>query len=171
MSLVLTIAVLASASDGAMVRCALAKTPKAEVTAMRSGIIAGVSGGAAPSAQTEALLRKLRDRAGECTPGTGRVDARAGEVAVAATVVESLSSALQTAGVDVLALNRLIIDAPRPALDALLAKQRNAETDALLGGAMKVGGDKAKQPRVRNLIGGYMFNAIRLGKLFASTAA
>lgn len=164
------LAALAAQDDGAVVRCVIAKTPKAELTAIQGAMVAGVSSGKAPAQATEAALNRVRTRAAECNPGSGDADARAGEIAVASLAVESLSNALQSRGVDVIALNAQLRRSDPAALDALLAKTRNAQTEALAAGMMAAAGDKAKDVTVRRLVGGYTFNAARLGKLFKSSA-
>ncbi len=164
------LAVLAVQDDGAVVRCTIAKTPPAELATIRSAMIAGVATGKAPTRATEAALSRVRTRAAECNPGSGEADARAGEIAVASLAVESLSTELQARGVNVLALNDRLRRTPPAVLDALLAKTRNAQTEALAKEMMTAAGDKASDAAVRRLIGGYTFNAARLGKLFKSTA-
>ncbi|KQN26299.1 hypothetical protein ASE86_09205 [Sphingomonas sp. Leaf33] len=161
---------LVAADDGAMVRCALAKTPAAERTAMQNATLASVTRGTPPTSQTEALIGKLRGRAGECQPGSGAVDSRAGEIAVASLVVETLSNALQSQGVDVLAINARLTRTPPATLDALLAKKRSAEVGAMMTGLQAAAGPKGKTATVSRLLAGYAFNAARLGKLFKSTA-
>lgn len=170
MSVMLSIAMLVAADDGAMVRCALAKTPAAERTAMQNATLASVTRGTPPTSQTEALIGKLRGRAGECQPGSGAVDSRAGEIAVASLVVETLSNALQSQGVDVLAINARLTRTPPATLDALLAKKRSAEVGAMMTGLQAAAGPKGKTATVSRLLAGYAFNAARLGKLFKSTA-
>ncbi|WP_156347081.1 hypothetical protein [Sphingomonas sp. Leaf33] len=168
--MMLSIAMLVAADDGAMVRCALAKTPAAERTAMQNATLASVTRGTPPTSQTEALIGKLRGRAGECQPGSGAVDSRAGEIAVASLVVETLSNALQSQGVDVLAINARLTRTPPATLDALLAKKRSAEVGAMMTGLQAAAGPKGKTATVSRLLAGYAFNAARLGKLFKSTA-
>ncbi|MBN2971867.1 hypothetical protein JW805_07545 [Roseomonas aeriglobus] len=168
--MVLTLALLAAAEDGVVVRCALAKTPAAEKIAMQNATIASVTRGTPPSAQTEALIVKLRQRAAECQPGSGNVDSRAGEITVASLVVETLSNALQGQGVDVLAINTKLTRTSPATLDALLAKKRSAEVGAMMEGLQAAAGPKGKTATVSRLLAGYAFNAARLGKLFKSTA-
>lgn len=170
MSLILTLTLLAAADDGAVVRCALAKTPAAERSAMQAATLASVTRGTPPSAATDALIVKLRQRAGECQPGGGNVDSRAGEIAVASLVVETLSNALQAQGVDVLAINARLTRTPPTTLDALLAKKRTADVGAMMTGLQAAAGPKGKTATVSRLLAGYAFNATRLAKLFKSTA-
>ena len=163
-------AALAVQDDGAMVRCVVAKTPKTELATIQAAVVAGVASGKAPTSATEAALTRVRSRAAGCSPGSGVADARAGEIAVASLAVESLSNALQSRGVNVLAINDRLRRTPPAVLDALLAKTRNTRTEALAKEMMAAVGDKAKDDAVRRLMGGYTFNAARLGKLFKSTA-
>ena len=171
MSILLTLAVLAAAQDGTMVRCAVAKTPRAELASIQKATVAGVTANTAPAAATEALLAKLRTRAAECNPGSGRADSRAGEIVVASVVVESLSGELQSRGVDVLAISDRLRRTPAATLDQLLAKSRSPAVQALGREVVTLAGERGKQPAVARLIGGYMFNVVRLAKLFASSAS
>ena len=165
------LAALTAAEDGAMVRCALAKTPRAEQAAVQRAMVEGVTGGTALTARTEALLVKLRTRAAECNPGSGRSDSRIGEIAVATVAVESLSSALQSRGVDVQAINARLGRTPPAVLDAMLARKRTAAIDALGRDMLALAGDKADDAAVLRLIPAYAFNAARLAKLFISSAS
>ncbi|MBM3927968.1 MAG: hypothetical protein FJ335_05865 [Sphingomonadales bacterium] len=170
MSALLLIAALAAANDGAMVRCALEKTPATERAAMQATTIASVTRGTPPGPQAEALIAKLRTRAAECQPGSGAVDSRAGEIAVASLVVETLSNALQQQGVDVLAINSRLTRTPPATLDALLAKKRDARVSAMMDELQAAAGPKGATTTVSRLLAGYAFNATRLAKLFKSTA-
>ncbi|MFD1788723.1 hypothetical protein ACFSC3_14230 [Sphingomonas floccifaciens] len=171
MSALLMLAALAAADDGAVARCAITKTPVAEREAMQAATIVSVTRGTPPSAKADALLIKLRARAAECQPGSGAVDARAGEIAVATVVVETLSNALQSGGVDVPAITRQLTRTPPATLDALLAKKRTADVDALMTRLQAAAGPKGTTPTVSRLLAGYAFNVARLGKLFKSTAS
>lgn len=170
MSALLILAAFVGQDDGAVVRCAITKTPPAELSTIRAAMLASVTASKAPNAATEAAVNRVRVRAAECSPGSGEGDARAGEIAVATLAVESLSTELQARGVSVLVLNDRLRRTAPATLDALLAKTRNAQTEALAKEMMAAAGGKARDDGVRRLIGGYTFNAARLGKLFKSTA-
>jgi len=164
-------AAMSAAEDGAKVRCALARTPQTEQAALQGAMVAGVTGGTAPSGATEALIAKLRTRAAACNPGSGASDARIGEIAVASVAVESLSKALQARGVNVLAINGRIGRTPPGVLDAVLARKRDNSVRLLMEDLFAAGGPRASDVTAQRLIGGYAYNAVRLAKLFASAAS
>ena len=171
MSALLSLALFAAAADdGTVARCAISKTPAAERTAMQNATIASVTRGTPPSAATEALLVKLRARAADCQPGSGAVDSRAGEIAVASLVVETLSNALQKQGVDTRAVTVRLTRTPPATLDALLAKKRSADVGELMTALQAAAGPKGTTATVSRLLAGYAFNVARLGKVFKSTA-
>ncbi|WP_294302092.1 hypothetical protein [uncultured Sphingomonas sp.] len=168
--MIFTLALLAAADDGAVARCAIAKTPGAERMTMQSATIASVTRGTPPAPQAEALLAKLRERAAECQPGSGAVDLRAGEIAVTTLVIETLSNALQREGVDVMTITSKITRTPPATLDALYAKKRDPRVSEMMEGLQTAAGPKGKTATVSRLLAGYAFQVVRMGKLFKSTA-
>ncbi|MHA6723130.1 hypothetical protein [Sphingomonas sp. RS2018] len=175
MTMILMLAALAAQtsspqSDGAMVRCAISKMPRADVTALQRQMVAGVAAGTKPTPATERLLNVLRNGAASCNPGGGQSDLRAADIAITSVAVESLSTALQAKGVNTPAINAKIARTPPTTLDALLAQKRNAQTDAMGKELLAMAKIPTTDQAGSRLLGAYAFNVVRLAKLFASTA-
>lgn len=171
MNMILLLAALTAQSagggDATVVQCALKSTPRVDVAAIQGGMLAGVVSGAKPTADLERRLKALRERATVCNPGSDTSDARAAEIVVASVATETLSNALQQRGSNVLAINAKLRKTPPTTLDAILAQRRDAQTDAFAKDVMAAAGGKDDAARSR-LIGAYVFNAVRLAKLFAA---
>ncbi len=168
MMTMLMAAAMFAGGDANVVKCAVAKTPKPEMARLQQGLIVGVLEGRKPSPATEALVKAARARAATCAPGTGRSDARAGELVVTSIAVEALASGLAANGVDPVAVNRRLSQTPPAVLDAFLARKRTAPVDAFMNGMMGLAGAKKTDNRVQRLMGGYAFNAATLARLFAA---
>lgn len=169
MSVVLMAAMLA-AGDANVVRCVATKMPKADMARLQQGMIVGVLEGKKPAPATEALVRKARAQAAACQPGTGKADARAGEIVVTSIAVEALASGLSAKGVDPIAVNRRLSQTPTAVLNAFLARKQTAQVDAFMSGMMTLAGAQKGDTRVQRLMGGYAYNAATLARLFAAKA-
>lgn len=167
MSVMLMAAMLA-AGDANVVRCVATKMPKAEMARLQQGMIVGVLEGKKPAPATEALVKKARAHAATCQPGTGKADARAGEIVVTSIAVEALASGLSAKGVDPIAVNRRLSQTPPAVLNAFLARKQTARVDSFMSGMMNLAGAQKGDTRVQRLMGGYAYNAATLARLFAA---
>lgn len=167
---VLLIAAMLATGDANVVRCVATKMPKADMARLQQGMIVGVLEGRKPSPATDALVRKARAHAATCQPGTGKVDARAGEIVVTSIAVEALASGLTAKGVDPVAVNRRLSQTPPPVLNAFLARKQTAQVDAFMNGMMDLAGARKGDTRLQRMMGGYAFNAATLARLFAAKA-
>ncbi len=167
MSVMLMAAMLA-AGDANVVKCTVAKLPKGDLAKMQQGMIVGVLEGKKPTPATDALVKATRRHAATCQPGTGKADARAGEIVVTSIAVEALASGLSAKGVDPIAVNRRLSQTPPAVLNAFLARKQTAQVDSFMSGMMHLAGAQKGDTRVQRLMGGYAYNAATLARLFAA---
>ncbi|MDJ0277454.1 hypothetical protein QLH51_11680 [Sphingomonas sp. 2R-10] len=167
MSVMLMAAMLA-AGDANVVKCTVAKLPKSDLAKLQQGMIVGVLEGRKPVPATETLVRTVRRHAATCHPGTGKADARAGDVVITSIAVEALASGLSAKGVDPVAVNRRLSQTSPAVLNAFLARKQTPEVDAFMQGMMGLAGANKGDTRLQRLMGGYAFNAATLARLFAA---
>lgn len=167
MSVILMAAMLA-AGDANVVKCTVAKLPKGDLAKLQQGMIVGVLEGKKPTPATETLVKTARRHAATCHPGTGKADARAGDIVVTSIAVEALASGLSAKGVDPVAVNRRLSQTSPAVLNAFLARKQTPEVDAFMQGMMGLAGSNKADTRLQRLMGGYAFNAATLARLFAA---